>query len=1124
MANMANNGENNLTENKRFMDQYSRQIGAYGLETMGRLITLDVLIVGMRGVGIECAKNLCLAGPRSVTVCDPNKVFMRDLGSNFFLTPEHIGRPRGECVTAKLNELNGMVTVKSIPSLTEDAVKKSSVLIYTDGSRDELLKWNAFCRANKVAFMAGDVLGCFGYMFTDFNEHLVRDSNGENPNVRVITNISNDEQGVVTVLTPPEPGARRYGIEENDHDGFIELDDVDGMVDSDGKSINDYGPFKIKSMYNTYKKKDGKEGKRFNAYQFEIGDTSKFSKYEGGGVMTQKKIPFKREFKDLKESLRNPIGKGEYGLLFTDGSKFGRGEQLHFALQGVWEFQSKNNRLPVPRYEDDAKECIRYAKEYNEACQKDESAMAVEEVDEKIVKLVAMFADTEFQPHACFFGGCLAQEAVKLAGKYNPLNQWCHVDCFEVLPEEEVTDGKPSGTRYDDHTILFGSKLQEKIMNQKTFMVGCGALGCELLKNFALGGIGCGPNGLITITDNDRVEVSNLSRQFLFREHNVGLPKSVGAFKAVQLMNDQIKVKALELLVAPNTEKVFNDEFWKGQDFVTNALDNVKARVYVDSKCVYFSKPLLESGTLGTKCNSQVIVPHITKSYADTKDAEEEDHIPMCTLRNFPSLIDHCIEWARAQFTDLFVKPVSDGLKFTEDQGGYLQGLRDKCLDEKHSRANRANAIATELPVLEALKLLISKSRNANFDTCVDMAVETFNSLFRDRIMDLTDRYPADAKTKEGEAFWSGAKRFPAAAKIDINDKLHMDFIISCANIYAANVGLVNSPSKMEYMIPEGHEWRNAGKVGSIVTSMGEKPRKKRSVVIDEAKDDDVSKAEAKTDQSGDGNSLNDDMNDQLNEFQTILNELNETKPLDRPFQPADFEKDQDLNFHIDFITAAANLRARNYRIKEAPKHKCKLIAGKIIPAIATTTAAVTGLVMTEMYKVIQGKGMEAYRDSSNNLGINAYFFSEPAPADQAKDEYDPIMMEEVKCLPAGFTKWDKTEVAIDQGTTLKQFLEIFKKQTGLTCSLLLHSCAETAEEGSKIRGRMLYDSNAWQQKTKELFASKMETPLIDWIKERYAEAELFANPNLRLLPLIPVCADDSGQSFKIPQLVVKWR
>ena len=133
--------------------------------------------------------------------------------------------------------------------------------------------------------------------------------------------------------------------------------------------------------------------------------------------MTQKKVPFKREFKNFKESLRNPIGKGEYGLLFTDGSKFGRGEQLHFALQGVWEFQARNGRLPVPRLEDDANECFKYAKEINEQRQKEEGAMAVEEVDEKVVKLVAMFADTEFQPHACFFGGCLAQEAVKLAGK-----------------------------------------------------------------------------------------------------------------------------------------------------------------------------------------------------------------------------------------------------------------------------------------------------------------------------------------------------------------------------------------------------------------------------------------------------------------------------------------------------------------------------------------------------------------------------------------------------------------------------------------------------------------------------------------------------------------------------------
>jgi ubiquitin-activating enzyme E1 len=65
---------------------------------------------------------------------------------------------------------------------------------------------------------------------------------------------------------------------------------------------------------------------------------------------------------------------------------------------------------------------------------------------------------------------------------------------------------------------------------------------------------------------------------------------------------------------------------------------------------------------------------------------------------------------------------------------------------------------------------------------------------------------------------------------------------------------------------------------------------------------------------------------------------------------PIEFEKDFDL--HVEFVTSASNLRARNYGIQSADKHKTKFVAGKIVPAIATTTSLVTGLVCLELYKV----------------------------------------------------------------------------------------------------------------------------------------------------------------------------
>jgi ubiquitin-activating enzyme E1 len=114
-----------------------------------------------------------------------------------------------------------------------------------------------------------------------------------------------------------------------------------------------------------------------------------------------------------------------------------------------------------------------------------------------------------------------------------------------------------------------------------------------------------------------------------------------------------------------------------------------------------------------------------------------------------------------------------------------------------------------------------------------------------------------------------------------------------------------------------------------------------------------------------------------------------------------EFEKDDDKNGHIDFMTSVANLRARNYKITEAPRHSIKLIAGKIIPAIATTTAMVVGACGIELYKYAVGKDFSKFRNSFMNLAIPLWVFSEPLPPIVMKDvELDPIMFCPVKAIP----------------------------------------------------------------------------------------------------------------------------
>jgi len=133
-----------------------------------------------------------------------------------------------------------------------------------------------------------------------------------------------------------------------------------------------------------------------------------------------------------------------------------------------------------------------------------------------------------------------------------------------------------------------------------------------------------------------------------------------------------------------------------------------------------------------------------------------------------------------------------------------------------------------------------------------------------------------------------------------------------------------------------------------------------------------------------------------------------------------DFEKDDDSNYHIDFITSCSNLRAMSYRIPPVDRLKTKQIAGRIMPAIATTTGSVSGLVAVELLKIVQSCELEKHRNAFMNLGLPLFSFAEPFPCETTKITKD-----------VEITIWDKWDIR-DGTMRLQEFVDHFKKKYNL--------------------------------------------------------------------------------------------
>uniref|UniRef100_A0A8I5ZL60 SUMO-activating enzyme subunit 1 n=1 Tax=Rattus norvegicus TaxID=10116 RepID=A0A8I5ZL60_RAT len=155
--------------------QYDRQIRLWGLEAQKRLRASRVLIVGMKGLGAEIAKNLILAGVKGLTMLDHEQVSPEDLGAQFLIRTGSVGQNRAEASLERAQNLNPMVDVKVD---TEDIEKKPEsfftefdAVCLTCCSKDVIIKVDQICHRNSIKFFTGDVFGYHGYTFANLGEH-----------------------------------------------------------------------------------------------------------------------------------------------------------------------------------------------------------------------------------------------------------------------------------------------------------------------------------------------------------------------------------------------------------------------------------------------------------------------------------------------------------------------------------------------------------------------------------------------------------------------------------------------------------------------------------------------------------------------------------------------------------------------------------------------------------------------------------------------------------------------------------------------------------------------------------------------------------------------------------------
>eukprot|EP00529_Nitzschia_sp_RCC80_P003907 CAMPEP_0113454200 /NCGR_PEP_ID=MMETSP0014_2-20120614/7742_1 /TAXON_ID=2857 /ORGANISM="Nitzschia sp." /LENGTH=1060 /DNA_ID=CAMNT_0000345601 /DNA_START=215 /DNA_END=3397 /DNA_ORIENTATION=+ /assembly_acc=CAM_ASM_000159 len=1029
---------------------YSRQLYVMGHEAQRRMMASKAMLVGCSGLGVEVAKNCILAGIHSLVMVDPLMPTTYDLGGNFYLTPKDVtaaSTNRAELCRPLLAELNPYVNVSvasDVKELTADQLLPvldtgiTCLVVTIPLPKGLLVQLNDKCRSVGASFIYSLTCGVFSQVFCDFGSaFVVSDKDGNPPATSQIESLIQEDSKVVVKVLEDQG---RHGLESGDVVTFARLKGVKGsLVANKEYKINVTGPF---------------------TFEIEGGETVEppTDGESQQGYITQAKQPVTISFETYEKRLEEP---GEFML--SDFAKFDRPPLLYKAFKALEEFRVSHNGgdYPTPGDVTACQKVLEVVKGQVAAAGED----ALSPAQERIVLQLASGSKAILSPMCAALGGIVGQEVLKAcSGKFSPINGWFFLDADEALPDDLLPADQVAPqnvSRYDSQIACFGKDIQEKILDLQYFIVGAGAIGCEMLKNWAMMGVGCGPKGHVTVTDMDRIEKSNLSRQFLFRNKDIDHFKSSTAAAAAQGMNPDLKITALQEKVAADTEHIFGDDFYDKLSGVCTALDNVEARLYVDQRCVFYRLPMLESGTLGTKGNTQVVVPHLTENYGATRDPPEKS-IPVCTLKNFPNQIQHTLQWARDYFEGEFKQSA-------EDVNTYLSYSPEEYLESLQPNAK------TE--TLKQIRRTLVDERPVTFDDCIAWARLKFEDLFNNQIRQLLHNFPPDQVTSSGTKFWSGSKRCPKPLTFDLNSKCedaemfnHLDFVVAAANLRATMYGITGRTDK-DYF----------AKVLDDV------------IVPDFSPSDGVKIAANDEEEK----SNNDNM-DTSDDADGLWNSL--PRPADLAgFQltPVDFDKD--LDDHMLFVTACSNLRAMNYSIPTEDTHRSRAIAGRIIPAIATTTALVTGLICFEFYKIVgtprKDLSLEAYKNAFCNLAVPFMTLSEPTPPKKTQAM--------LKGKEWNWTAWDSLDMNLGN-ITMGEFMDHFESEYNLEISMLSYGVS------------ILYSFFANKKKVEERKAMKMTDVITSITKKEFPPNQLFI--------VLEVIANDKETDEEVELPYIKFR